>query len=851
MAEELTHDENLTPEHQLLGDLLKDAGSPSMCNLTSQTEGTSTYQSWSPFLTSTQTGQFDFGQGTEASAWANFQLPDESPLNLPGAQSSRLGSYEDYIASLSQADSNSEHGSESGNNFYGFYPSTIDGLASGMEASAANGRDLYAEAMQQYNCYNTQYDPFGSSAVLQDLTDATTKTHSSAAKPKTYSDVAKNAATKQPKIASGGGTKIPDGGSKAGTGAPPMMRPAAIPRHFIKQKKPRGFFFPKARHTSMSEDLPIPTVKPDSKYGLDSFDDFPVTGPAKERAKLTKTQSAEELPISRKGSTSSVSSSSGIEDIITPIVKPTTSPGEGNPQPVSRKSKQKESASKSKQQQQQPSKVFFDPRRMFPDQSTRGGSSNGKEEKHSIPNNQHSKAPEDGHMLNNGKLNSNLMKSNGNVKKNSQTYINNDLRNKTDNKKQTNTESRGSPYNDKPGTGMKTTHTTTGDVHNNNVPKPEAVKKKKKQKGHDYIGICCGKTREWSKWLIGEIWSLLWMVLQLLFTCVCLLFVVLKRACSTVVAFICSKFNTHFKWGKSNENYFDASGPGKYRGHRGLEENIVLPSTGDEAMKRLLACKGKDPYSILGVKLDATDDEIRKYYRKQAVLVHPDKNKQPGAEEAFKILGHAFELIGEPEKRRLYNSQEFEAAEAEAAMKEFADLLTKLQEKMQEASNLMRCDHCGGKHRRFPVDRPWYSARFCDRCNARHSAKEGDLWAESTMLGFYWHYYACMEGGVYDITEWASCQREGFKHLQANAHHVMYRIATNASRHHNQARSGLKKQGEELEDFINHLFHNSRPTEGATQQPPDAHGYPGNQQTTQPSWNSSSKNKKRGKKKRH
>lgn len=34
---------------------------------------------------------------------------------------------------------------------------------------------------------------------------------------------------------------------------------------------------------------------------------------------------------------------------------------------------------------------------------------------------------------------------------------------------------------------------------------------------------------------------------------------------------------------------------------RGLKHNISLPVTGEEAMKRLLACKGKDPYSILGV----------------------------------------------------------------------------------------------------------------------------------------------------------------------------------------------------------------------------------------------------------
>lgn len=55
--------------------------------------------------------------------------------------------------------------------------------------------------------------------------------------------------------------------------------------------------------------------------------------------------------------------------------------------------------------------------------------------------------------------------------------------------------------------------------------------------------------------------------------------------------------------------------------------------------------------SILGVTSACTDEEIKKYYKSQALLVHPDKNSQPGAEEAFKILVHAFDLIAEPVSR--------------------------------------------------------------------------------------------------------------------------------------------------------------------------------------------------------
>ncbi|CAH1966220.1 unnamed protein product [Acanthoscelides obtectus] len=87
----------------------------------------------------------------------------------------------------------------------------------------------------------------------------------------------------------------------------------------------------------------------------------------------------------------------------------------------------------------------------------------------------------------------------------------------------------------------------------------------------------------------------------------------------------------------------------------GLQHNISMPTTGDEAMKRLLACKGKDPYSILGVTPTCSDDDIKRYYKRQAFLVHPDKNNQPGAEEAFKILVHAFDMIGEPGRRAAYD----------------------------------------------------------------------------------------------------------------------------------------------------------------------------------------------------
>jgi molecular chaperone DnaJ len=64
----------------------------------------------------------------------------------------------------------------------------------------------------------------------------------------------------------------------------------------------------------------------------------------------------------------------------------------------------------------------------------------------------------------------------------------------------------------------------------------------------------------------------------------------------------------------------------------------------------------KNYYKILGVSRDATEEEIKKSYRKIAMQYHPDRN--PGnkeAEETFKIASEAYEVLRDPEKREIYN----------------------------------------------------------------------------------------------------------------------------------------------------------------------------------------------------
>ncbi|CAM5169703.1 unnamed protein product [Eretmochelys imbricata] len=64
---------------------------------------------------------------------------------------------------------------------------------------------------------------------------------------------------------------------------------------------------------------------------------------------------------------------------------------------------------------------------------------------------------------------------------------------------------------------------------------------------------------------------------------------------------------------------------------------------------------GKDYYRTLGLARGASDDDIKKAYRKQALRYHPDKNKDPGAEERFKEVAEAYDVLSDPKKREVFD----------------------------------------------------------------------------------------------------------------------------------------------------------------------------------------------------
>ncbi|KAK5171087.1 Chaperone protein dnaJ [Saxophila tyrrhenica] len=100
------------------------------------------------------------------------------------------------------------------------------------------------------------------------------------------------------------------------------------------------------------------------------------------------------------------------------------------------------------------------------------------------------------------------------------------------------------------------------------------------------------------------------------------------------------------------------NGDTKSRTHHDGSSGRAFTVEQKAAVIRVKRCKPTDFYDILGleeVRSSCTDSEIKKAYRKLSLLTHPDKNGYPGADDAFKMVSRAFQILSDAEKKQKYD----------------------------------------------------------------------------------------------------------------------------------------------------------------------------------------------------
>jgi curved DNA-binding protein len=88
-----------------------------------------------------------------------------------------------------------------------------------------------------------------------------------------------------------------------------------------------------------------------------------------------------------------------------------------------------------------------------------------------------------------------------------------------------------------------------------------------------------------------------------------------------------------------------------------------------------MAVEYKDYYEVLGVPREASQDEIRRAYRKLARQYHPDLNRESDAEDRFKEVGEAYEVLSDPDRRERYDrlGAQWRAREQDPGTADFED----------------------------------------------------------------------------------------------------------------------------------------------------------------------------------
>src|SRR5256885_9695277 len=86
-----------------------------------------------------------------------------------------------------------------------------------------------------------------------------------------------------------------------------------------------------------------------------------------------------------------------------------------------------------------------------------------------------------------------------------------------------------------------------------------------------------------------------------------------------------------------------------------------------------MATNKRDFYEVLGVSRSATDDEVKKAFRRLAKQYHPDANKEQGADARFIEINEAYEVLSDQQKRAAYDRYGHAAAAGNVGGAGFAD----------------------------------------------------------------------------------------------------------------------------------------------------------------------------------
>lgn len=100
------------------------------------------------------------------------------------------------------------------------------------------------------------------------------------------------------------------------------------------------------------------------------------------------------------------------------------------------------------------------------------------------------------------------------------------------------------------------------------------------------------------------------------------------------------------------------NGSAQHRSHNDGSTGRAFTVEQKAAVIRVRKCGATSFYDILGlqeVKSTIDDSGIKKAYRKLSLLTHPDKNGYEGADEAFKMVSRAFQILSDPEKKKRYD----------------------------------------------------------------------------------------------------------------------------------------------------------------------------------------------------